>query len=163
MVIAGVAMILLVAISRVARAQEIPAGYVSVGNLVIPESTIAGDTAQITVDVTNNWNQRGKATISLGGDFMVQQQVTLQPNETKTLTFDVTPVEEGLYQIAVDGLSGQLTVLAAPEPNIHVVMGSLVIDPSTIYLGQSTVVRVDVTNDGDAAGSKVITLDVIPI
>lgn len=45
---------------------------------------------------------------------MAEQSVTLQPGESKAVSFEATPHEVRTYHVAVDGLSGSFTVVEAP-------------------------------------------------
>lgn len=47
---------------------------------------------------------------------MATQEVTLQPNESKVVSFQAVPTEARTYQVTVDGLTGSFTATAAPPP-----------------------------------------------
>lgn len=43
---------------------------------------------------------------------MAEQTVTLQPGESKTMSFEVTPSVAKAYQVSLDGLSGSFRAIA---------------------------------------------------
>ncbi len=45
---------------------------------------------------------------------MAEQTVTLQPSESKVVTFEATPHEAKTYQVSVNGLTGSFTVAPLP-------------------------------------------------
>jgi hypothetical protein len=72
---------------------------------------------------------------------MAQQSVTLNPGESKVVSFEATPSEARTYQVSVDGLTGSFTAIAAPEgwvsPTGHTTSGS-VAWPERAYDGDFT-------------------------
>ena len=86
---------------------------------------------------------------------MSEQSVTLQPGESKTVSFEVTPTEAKSYSVSVDGLSGSFRATEMPVADIRV--EDLTITPSEVYIGEAVTIGVTVRNYGNAAGSKVIT------
>lgn len=46
---------------------------------------------------------------------MAEQQLTLEPGESKVVTFEAVPHEAKTYQVAVDGLSGSFRAMAVPN------------------------------------------------
>jgi len=49
---------------------------------------------------------------------MAEQQITLNPGESKQVSFEATPHEARTYQVSVDGLKGSFTAVAAPAVEI---------------------------------------------
>jgi len=85
-----------------------------------------------------------------------RQTVTLNPGESQVVAFEVTPAEAGSYSVSVDGLSGSFTVIGMAD----LVVSSLVIDPSQVYIGETVTISVTVTNVGTATGSREIVCEV---
>jgi len=92
-----------------------PGAGFSVSNLVIsPAEVNPGQTVTITCTVTNTGAEAGTYTVKMEGDFIAQQTVTLAPEESKTVSFEVTPTVAKTYNVSVDGLSGSFRVIAPP-------------------------------------------------
>lgn len=130
-----------------------------VSDLVIsPTEVNPGQVVSISCLVTNIGSEAGSYTVEMGGDFMAQQTVTLAPGETKTVSFQVTPTVAKTYSVSVDGLYGTFKATTAPVADIRV--GSLVISPTEVYVGELVTISVIATNYGGAVGSKTITCTV---
>jgi hypothetical protein len=128
-------------------------------NLTIsPAEVYPNETVTISVLAINKSSSVKSATVNLGGDFMASQIVTLNPGESQTLDFMVTPSAEKTYQVSVDGLSGSFVCTAAPHADIRV--ESLIITPESCYVGDTVTISVMVKNYGDAPGSKTITCNI---
>jgi uncharacterized membrane protein len=133
-----------------------PTAEFRVSDLVIsPEEVNPGQVVTISCRVTNIGGEAGDYTVRLGGDFMADQTVTLQPGESKTLSFEVTPSVANTYQVAVDGQSGSFRAVTTPVADIRV--ENLTITPSEVYVGEKVTISVTATNYGNATGSKQIT------
>ena len=136
-----------------------PTAEFQVSDLVIsPAEVNPGQVVTISCRVTNIGGEVGDYTLTLGGDFMADQTVTLQPGESKTLSFEVTPTVAKTYQVAVDGQSGSFRAVTTPVAEIRV--ENLIIDPSEVYVGEKVNIRVTAVNYGSAAGTKKITCTV---
>ena len=85
---------------------------------------------------------------------MAEQSVTLQPGESKTVSFAVTPSEVKDYSVTVDGLTGSFRATEAPVADIRV--ENLTIEPSEVTVGQTVTINVTAKNYGSAAGTKQI-------
>ena len=86
---------------------------------------------------------------------MEQQIITLNPGESKIVSFTVTPTVAKAYQVSLDGLSGSFVCLEVTVADIE--LSDLVITPSTCYVGDTVEVSVRATNRGTATGSRTIT------
>ena len=122
---------------------------------ISPEEVNPGDTVTISCLAVNQSDVEQSHTIILGGDVMGQQIVTLGPRESTIVSFEVTPTDVGVYIVNVDGLTGTFTVTEAPVAKI--VLSNLIIEPSEVNIGELVTISVTATNEGDAAGSKVVT------
>jgi len=89
---------------------------------------------------------------------MAQQSVTLQPGESKEVSFTVTPTTAKTYSVSVDGLSGSFVCTTVPVADIRV--EDLIISAAEVYVGEPVTISVVVTNYGAVAGSKTITCTV---
>jgi len=136
-----------------------PAADFKVSDLIIsPAEVNPGRVVTISCQVTNTGAEAGDYTLRLGGDFVAEQSVTLEPGESKTVSFEVTPVAAKSYAVSVDGLSGTFQVVTAPVADIR--LENLTIYPREVYLGGMVAVSVRATNYGTAAGTKKIVCTV---
>jgi len=130
-----------------------------VSNLLIsPTEVQVGYPVTISCLVTNIGAEAGSTTITLGGDFVDEQTVYLQPGESKSVSFDVTPTVAKTYSVSVDGLHGSFVATEVPVADIRV--EDLTITPAEVYIGELVTISVTATNYGTKAGSKVITCNV---
>ena len=94
-----------------------PAAEFRVSNLIIsPAEVILGQVVTISCTVTNIGTEAGSYIVKLRGDFMADQEVGLNPGESKTASFEVTPAEARPHSVLVDRLSGTFEAKTpAPE------------------------------------------------
>jgi hypothetical protein len=77
---------------------------------------------------------------------MASKEVTLTPGGSEVVTFEVTPSEARIYQVAVNGLAGSFVAIpVVPE----VVLSNLVIEPAEVMVGERIYIRVTGTNYSD--------------
>ena len=161
LVIGGTAVVAALGIWALTRkAEAVPPGAeFKVSNLIIsPEEVNPGSSVTISCLVTNIGSQAGNYIVEMGGDFMAQQTVTLQPGESKMVSFTVTPTVAKTYSVSVDGLTGSFIATTVPVADIGV--ENLVISPTVVYVGELVTISVRATNYGTAAGSKTIVCTV---
>ena len=89
---------------------------------------------------------------------MATKTVTLDPGESREVTFTFTPTVAKVHMVSVDGLTGSFNVLELPAAEF--VVSDLVISPSEVYAGEPVTISCLVTNVGGVRGSKTITLEV---
>ncbi|WP_276299649.1 OmpL47-type beta-barrel domain-containing protein [Halorussus lipolyticus] len=89
------------------------------GDLSVTEASVgaqevqAGGTVEVTATVENVGEGAGTATaeISVGGETVAEEQVTVSPGESETVTVEVTLDSPGTHEIAVNGVSaGEVSV-----------------------------------------------------
>jgi|GEM_PF-184830 len=118
-----------------------------------------GEAATVSVDVTNSGEIAGVLTLSLTVNRTVRatENISLGPNETRTVSFEVTENEPGVYSIEVDNLSGLLIVeLPSGQPDIRIVW--LRILPRRVDPGENAEIRVKTVNLGTALGTGEVHL-----
>lgn len=136
-----------------------PGAEIKVSDLVIsPEEVNPGQVVTISCKVTNIGSEAGSYTVKLGGDFVAEQTVTLQPGESKTVAFDVTPTVAKTYSVSVDGLYGTFKATTVPVADIRA--ENLVVSPTEVYVGEKVTITATAKNYGAAAGSKTIVCTV---
>ena len=94
-----------------------PAAF-SVTNLSVePAQVQSNETVTITVSVANTGGTEGSYSVVLKMDGVkeAEKSVTVAAGSSEIVTFSVTREGAGSYSVAVDGLSGSLTVVA-PAP-----------------------------------------------
>ena len=79
----------------------------------------------------------------------MKQTVSLNPGESKTISFEFTPTEARAYWVDVDGLGAGFTAKAKPAPP-EIVFSMLLVTPSKVYVGQTVEISVMATNIGEA-------------
>ena len=157
-IVGGVIGVIVLA-TRAKAAPPIPPAEISLGDLTVnPPEVNPGQKVTVSVIVTNIGGMVGSYEVILGGDFMATKMVTLEPGESKAVTFEVTPTELGMYLVSVDGLTGSFSVVEVPVTNIQ--LSDLVISPTEVYVGEPVSISVVATNFGTAAGSRTITFTV---
>lgn len=157
-VVGGVIGIIVLA-TRAKAAPPIPPAEISLSDLTInPPEVNPGGKVTISVIVTNIGGMVGSYEVILGGDFMAAKTVTLEPGESKAVSFEVTPTELGVYSVSVDGLTGSFSVVEVPVADIQ--LSDLVIEPTVVYVGEPVSISVVATNVGTAPGSREITFTV---
>lgn len=136
-----------------------PGAEFEVSNLVIsPAEVQPGQVVTISCMVTNIGQEAGEYTVTLGGDFVAERTVTLEPGKSTTVSFEVTPTEIKTYQVLVDGLSGSFRATTAPVADIRV--ENLSITPAEVFVGEKVTINCTAKNYGAITGSKKITCQV---
>ncbi|GAI62926.1 unnamed protein product [marine sediment metagenome] len=136
-----------------------PVAEFKVGNLVItPTEVNPGQVVTISCLVENIGTETGTKTINLGGDFVAEQSVTLEPGESKSVSFEVTPAVAKTYSVSVNGLSGSFKAVEKPVADIRV--EDLMINPSEVMIGEKVTISVRATNYGTESGTKKIVCNV---
>ena len=88
----------------------------------------------------------------------MQKTITLNPGESKEVSFTTTPQTVGVHSVSVDGLSGSFSVLEPPAAQF--VVSDLIITPAQCYPGELVSISVTVRNIGLVAGSYTVTVEV---
>ncbi len=121
-----------------------PGAEFKVSDLIIsPTEVNPGQPVTITCLVTNIGAEAGSYTVKLGGDFMAETTVTLQPSESKTVSFEVTPAVAKSYAVSVDGQSGSF---AAIEGILEFELVKPAVTPEEIYPGTTITLTCPVTS-----------------
>ncbi|KXB07904.1 hypothetical protein AKJ58_01510 [candidate division MSBL1 archaeon SCGC-AAA385D11] len=90
-----------------------------VSNLEISKPEVeTGETTTISVDVTNTGGTpyTYTAELSVENELVDSENVALDPDESGTVSFDVSREEAGTYDFSVDGLTGSFEVEKPPKP-----------------------------------------------
>lgn len=147
------------AIAGVLLLRKAAAAQVTLRDLVIsPTAVHPGEEVTISVTAINVSDETLTTTVTLGGDFMAQQTITLAPGESMVVSFTISTEVPKTYTVKVDGLTG--TFICTEEPIADIRLSNLVITPSECYVGETVTISVTATNYGTAPGTKIITCTV---
>lgn len=138
-----------------------PAAEIKLSNLAIsPAEVQVGNPVAISCLAKNIGTETGWRTITLKveGETVTEETVVLNPGESETVSFEVTPSEAKTYSASVDGLSGSFRATETPLADIRV--EAIEISPGEVNVGEQVTISVTATNYGTAAGSKKITCTV---
>ena len=85
--------------------------------IIEPSSALAGQTVSVSVDVTNTGGTEGTYNVIflVNGVEESNDNVSLAPDDSQTVIFDLTRDISGEYEIEVAGLKGELTVVDFDE------------------------------------------------
>jgi uncharacterized membrane protein len=108
------------------------------GLSVNPNSVKEGESVTISADVTNTGMLSGSHTIMLKIDDEDEDEktVTLDPDESTTVSFEVSATEEGSYSVDVNGLSGSFEVKKAQTGIPGFPIESMVLGLAVVLLAQ---------------------------
>ena len=130
-----------------------PGAQFRVSNLVIAPSEVQiGSPVLISCTAENIGTEAGDYTAKLRGDFIAEQTITLQPGESRVVSFEVVPQVAKSYSVTVNGLHGSFLATTAPVADIRV--ENLVISPSEVMVGETVSISVVAKNYGTATGTK---------
>ena len=89
----------------------------------------------------------------------MQKTISLNPGETKEITFTYKPTSPKTYQVFVDGLSGTFVVLPSGIGKYVVSISA----PAQVDIGESFTIEVNITNVGASAECvyQIITSEMI--
>jgi len=136
-----------------------PGAEFRVSNLVLsPTEVNPGQVVTISIFATNIGSEAGEYIVKLGGDFMAERQITLNPGESMTVSFQVVPDMAKIYNVSVDGLYGSFTATEAAVADIRV--EDLSISPAEVMVGETVTISCRATNYGTAPGTKKIVCTV---
>jgi uncharacterized cupredoxin-like copper-binding protein len=92
--------------------ERIPASFSISGLTVSPERVKQGQTIAIGFMVTNNGEKPGvyKAEVDIKGMSEATEDITLEPGETKHVTFNIIKDTAGFYPVSVEHMSGRFVV-----------------------------------------------------
>jgi len=138
-----------------------PGAEFRVSNLFISPTVVnLGQVVTISCLVENIGTESGTKTVAckVEGEIMAEQSVTLEPGESRAISFEVTPTIAKTYSVTVDGLSGTFRATTVPVADIRV--ENLVISPSEVMVGEPVTISVTAINYGTATGTKKIVCTV---
>ena len=94
------------------------AAVFELSNLTVdPSSVEVGGTVSVFVEVSNIGEKSGthNITLKINDDVEDEKAVTLNPDESETVSFEVSASQLGTFSVEMDGLSGSYTVTEPEE------------------------------------------------
>lgn len=137
---------------------EVPATFTIQNLMINPSSIDKGGTVTISVDISNIGGRAGTHTITLtlNGLLKEESSITLDPDMTETISFEILGEEEGMYSVDVNGIVGSFEVIS---PAIFTI-SELYINPSSIKKGEKVTISVEVSNTGGRFGDFDVELKI---
>ena len=119
------------------------AAFTSSGLTIDPSSVKAGGTVTISVECSNEGSRSGSHTITLkvDGEVEGEKTVTLDPDESTSVSFEVSATEEGSYSVDVNGLTGSYEVKKAQTGIPGFPIESIVAGLAIVLLAQRLIHR----------------------
>jgi len=134
-----------------------PAEFVVSDLAISPVEVYTGELVSIRVMVANTGGQSGSCNVTLKINGAVEdvKEVTISAGLSKEVAFSVSKTEADTYGIDVNGLTGSFTVKEKPMPPepANLIVSSLAITPSEVYVGEPVYVWLLVSNTGEESGS----------
>jgi len=135
---------------------------ISVGNASLSPSKVnIGETATLTVTVTNSGDLRGTydAILKIDGVATQTKRIEIDGGDSIKVSFSITPDTAGSYTVSVGNLPVPFEVIEPGSPaEFHV--GNLSVSPPEVGAGENVNISVFISNDGDLVGTCEVTLKI---
>ncbi len=105
-----VAMFLALSVTPVVAQEQVGVSYLNID----PAQVLPNQEVIISANVCNRGGETGAMTVSLivSGEFVESQAVSVSPGACQEVSFTVSRLVPGTYQVNVEGMTGQFSVLA---------------------------------------------------
>ena len=125
---------------------------------VSPDQVAPGQEVMVSATVENVGPVEGfyEATLTVDGETVDTEAVSLAPGARQTVSFVLVKDEVGTYSVEIGGARGTLKVAERPELEVSF----LEVTPPLVLPGQEATVEADVANVGRAKGTLTTTLAV---
>lgn len=132
---------------------------VKVQNVAVPEQAAVNETVEIDVTLDNPTSKEDNYELSynLDGEFRFENG-SVGAENSETVTIDTSYAEPGEKYLWIDGEQYTLWVLNDTEGSSNLSVAE--VHDRTVVVGQEVFLPVEVTNHGDAAGVRNVTLTV---
>lgn len=127
------------------------------GLIVSPSEVQVGTPVSISCVAFNATSEAATRVVELKveGETMATQEITLEPGESRTISFEIVPTVAKSYSVSVNGLYGTFKATEVAVADIRV--ENLVIEHAELLVGEVNTISVTATNYGGAVGTKRIT------
>ena len=152
-----------------------PAKFIISNLTVTPNQTYAGDAVQISVNVTNVGDLAGNQTVKfeVNNAVMDIENLTMEGNSSQIVQYTEVEAAAGSYNVTVENLEGNFTIVPAPPQSSKIVMSNLEANPYEVWANQTVTltataqnpsnqadkIAVEVTLDGKDAGTQIVQLN----
>jgi hypothetical protein len=133
------------------------------GITVSPGEISEGDSATVDAQVTNIGDFDGtyEAELKVNGSVVDTKVVEVNKRSSQSVSFELTGLEGGTYDVSIGEAVATLTVVAIPEPlPAAFSIDSLLISPEEVEIGENTEVSVRVENTGETEGVYTVACNV---
>jgi len=136
-----------------------PAAFTVSSLTITPGEVNIGESAAISVLITNTGDLTGSYEVSLEINNMVVEtkEVTLAGGDSEPVSFSITKDTAGKYTVNVGGLLGTFEVRT---PQAAFSISDLSVSPAEIQVGENVNISVSVANTGDITGTYRVTLEI---
>jgi hypothetical protein len=140
--------------------QLIPPPVLTISDLTIfPAQVEPEQEVVITTVVTNSGGSTGNYIVwlKINGMTKTSKRIYVDADTSIVVDFTITREEKGTYQVDVNGLTGEFTVV---EPPPVFTISDLTIPPGQVEPGQEIIIAVTVTNSGGSTGNYTAKLKI---
>jgi hypothetical protein len=133
-----------------------PADISVTGLIITPEVIYEGDDATVTASLVNSGDFTGtyEATLRINDTIEETRIVDIAGNDSVTISFELTGLDYGTYQITIGEATGTLIILQVIEPTpAAFTTSSLEISPEEVDIGEDADISVWVDNIGETEGT----------
>ncbi|MBI4339448.1 MAG: hypothetical protein HY680_05795 [Chloroflexi bacterium] len=126
-------------------------GHVQVVSIdASPKSVLPGQPVEVRATLANVGTRRllTPALLEVNGAPSEERLVALDPGERAGLSFALMKAREGSYEVALLGRRARFNVAAQPKPG-EVYASDLVVEPSSVDVGQPAQARLLLSNGGE--------------
>jgi uncharacterized protein YfaS (alpha-2-macroglobulin family) len=147
-----------------------PAQFTVADLIVRPTTVRLGETASVSVLVTNTGDITGNCTLTMkvDGAVMETKVVSLAGAKNTTATFSITPKSAGEHTVEIGGASVTFTVEEAPPPPMtteaprpaNFSVTDLTVTPGEVRPSEEVTISALVNNTGGSAGNYIAALNI---
>lgn len=126
------------------------------GLIITPEVIYEGDDATVTASLVNSGDFTGtyEAILRINDTIEETRIVDIAGNDSVTISFELTGLDYGSYQITIGEATGTLIILEVIEPTpAAFTTSSLEISPEEVDIGEDANISVWVDNTGETEGT----------
>ncbi|MCK4723823.1 MAG: hypothetical protein KAT75_10980, partial [Dehalococcoidia bacterium] len=136
-----------------------PAAFTVSSLTITPDEVNIGESAAISVLITNTGDLTGSYEVSLeiNNTVVETKEVTLAGGDSEPVSFSITKDTAGEYTVNVGGLLGTFEVRT---PQAAFSISDLSVSPAEIQVGENVNISVSVANTGDITGTYTVTLEI---
>jgi hypothetical protein len=143
-----------------------PATFIFSDLIINPNEVFTGEAVQISINVTNIGDLDGNQTVNLQINNIVKDSInmTLTAHNNETVQFTYIELNDGLYNVTIGDLSGELLIKPAPPESSKIILSNLITDPYEGWIGDNitvTAIAQNPTNQPDKLMVRVMVDEVM--